>query len=283
MLFAMASAAPIGLAGMSLAQSNVEFRIVERTNQAVVSPLDQVLNFAVQGRVVGTEADVGIGGFAFAIVFNGESPSAGVPGFDRITSADGTYYSGIAGGGGGSTVGVARQYGYLVGISNIFNGMINSSGGGWTQTPSQDIGNISGLTAGSYLLGTPGVDVDQDGTPDGATGSSATLSTETMTDYFGANGKWVDLYRFRYVVTNFSARWLDLHLITTSSDPDPVAFTFSSLQSSAGSWGISSTPVGVSPEDVQGLRVQVIPSPGTAALSLAAACVIAARGGRRRR
>ena len=174
------------------------------------------------------------------------------------------------------------QFGYLVGVSNIFNGLINASGGGWTQTPSQDIGLVSGLSAGMYLLSTPGVDKDSDGVPDGASGAAAKLLPQTMSDYFGADGNWIDLYRFRYIVTNFSARTLDLHLITTSSDPDPVAYTFSSLQSTAGSWGIASTLVGVPPEDVQGVRIQVIPSPGASALALMGVGLVAARRNRRR-
>ncbi len=282
---ALAAAAPVGVAGLCHAQqAKVELRIVERTNQITVSPTDAVLNFAVQGRVLdgglgGGGGTVGLGGFAFAIILNGESPSHGTLARDAITKPDNTYFEGITGAPPGSWGGVAHQYGYLIGLNVSFNGLINASGGGWTQTPSQDIGLVSGFAAGSYLLSTPGVDDDFSGAPDTAVGDTAILPPAIMQDYFGAGGNWIDLFRFRYTVTNFTSRVLDLHLVSTSADPDPTAYTFTRLESTDNSWGMVSTLISVPPEDITGLKLQVIPAPAT----MLGAVVIGAAAARRRR
>ncbi|HMN40714.1 MAG TPA: hypothetical protein PKE29_07685 [Phycisphaerales bacterium] len=260
---ALAAGTSVGVAGVCRAQSKVEFRIVERTGQGVVSPSDAVLNLAVQGRVLDSTSKVGIGGFTFAIILNGESPAFGTLARDPISNPDGTYFSGITGQPSGSTNGVARQYAYLVGINAAFNGLINASGGGWTQTPSQDIGLIAGFSAQSRLLGTPGVDEDYDGTPDAAVGAEAILPAQIMQSYFGAGGVWIDLYRFRYTVNNFGARELDLHLVSTSSDPNPSAFTFTRLEFTNNTWGMVSTSTSVLPGDITGLKLDVVPGPGS--------------------
>jgi hypothetical protein len=273
------AALAFGPASWCLAQAQIQLRLVERSGQIVASATDPVLNFAVQGRVVGNGVGVGIGGFAFAIVIGGESQSWGTFGRDRITNSDGTYYAGIASSGGGVISGVDGQHAYLVGINSIFNGLINASGGGWTQTPSQDIGLVSGLAAGQSFLSTPGVDTDQDGVPDSASEGSAKLPPEIMSDYFGAAGTWIDLYRFHYTVSNLTARSLDFHIISTSSDPDPVGFYFTEAQQTSGNWGTINTQQAITPDNVQGFVGLVIPAPGGGAAVLLGA----AWGSRRRR
>jgi hypothetical protein len=280
LILAMAGAAA-GLSRVCHAQqAKVELRIVERTGQMVASPSDKVLNFAVQGRVLDPGSQVGIGGFAFAIIFNGEAPTAGTLARDPISLIDGQYFGGTTGAPEGSFIGVARQYQYLVGLDGRFNGLINASGGGWTQTPSTDIGLISGLAAGQYLLGTPGVDTDLDGAPDTSSGEEAVLAGPIMSSYFGAGGNWIDLYRFRYTVSSFTARTLDVHLVSTSSDPDPSAFLFTKLESVDGSWGMVGAQVSVVQDDIQGVHVMVVPAPGCVAMGAMAASMVF---GRRRR
>jgi hypothetical protein len=271
------AALALGPAGVCLAQPTIQLRLVERTGQTEVTSSDAVLNFAVQGRVVGDDPGVGIGGFAFAIVINGEAQNRGTFSRDRISNPDGTYYSGIAGPATGFMSGVDAQHGYLVGINSVFNGLINASGGGWTQTPSQDIGLISGLSAGPAFLNTPGVDADQDGVPDTNSDGVAKLPPSIMTTYFGADNNWIDLYRFRYTVTNFTPRDLDFHIISTSSDLDPVGFTFTDAEETSGSWGTINTQVSIPPQNVEGFVGTVLPSPGAGATMLAATGWIARR------
>ncbi|HVU64026.1 MAG TPA: hypothetical protein VHC70_08620 [Phycisphaerales bacterium] len=269
----------IAPASLCLAQPVIQLRLVERTGQSTVTSADTLLNFAVQGRVDAPDAAVGIGGFAFSIIIDGEAQNWGTLARDRISNPDGTYYPGVLGPGSGYGNGIAAQYAYLAGISSIFNGLINSSGGGWTQTPSQDIGLISGLSAGRYFLGTPGVDTDGDGVPDTASGESAKLPPSVMTEYFGAKGTWIDLYRFRYTVTDLTPRELDFHIATTSTDADPVGFYFTEAQETSGNWGTINTQIAIRPEDITGLEVQVVPASGPGAPLL----VALGWGARRRR
>lgn len=208
----------------------VEFRIIERTGQTQATPDDGVLNFAVQARVNGGGPVRGLGAFSLNIIITGESQTFGALSRDRISNVDGTYFAGIAGPASGVSAGLARQYGYYAGINGAYNGLINSSGATWTQTSSQDIGLITGAPLGSYLIGTPGVDVNEDGDPDtavfGSGQPSATLPASIMREYFAAD-TWVDIYRFRYTLSSFSPRDLNLGITGDGVAHSPTYRTFS--------------------------------------------------------
>ncbi len=277
----VAAVGVVCVSGAAQGQVRAEFRIVERTGQSAADSSDNVLNFAVQARITSPGNTLGLGEYAFAMVINGEGESRGVLSRDRITALnDGTYYSGIAGPGAGFASGVAQQFGYTAAINSQFNGLINQSAGVWTQTSSQDIGLVVGSAYGSSLLQAPGVDTDGDGTPDTAIGANAVIPQSIMGPYFAA-GQFIDIYRFRYTVTDLSARTLNFQLRSSDTTPLPQAWTFVSANLQQGLWGVSpTTQVAVSAADFQGISIAVTPAPGAAGL-LGLACV--AGMGRRRR
>lgn len=214
----------------------VEFRIVEREGQtAISSSADVELNMAVQARVVGGGAGTALSGFSFDIVMIDEPEAFGTLAKGLISNVDGTYAAGI---GINSTVGrggLARQYTFFAGFSGSFNGLINVSGGTFTNTPQQEIGVIAGASANSSLLGVPGMDVDQDGVPDTypGTGLTAPLDPAIGATYFGRDGNWIDVYRFRYTVSNLTTRTLRFEVHTAAAQ------TFTTLGFANGTWGES--------------------------------------------
>ncbi len=198
-----------GLAGSACAQS-VEFRVVEREGQTTVVPgssiptTDSILVFAVQARVVGGGPMDGVSDFAFTIRAPCESDDSGTLARLLTSNVDGTYAVNpfqIA----NSTVGrggLAAQFTYLAGINQNFNGMINTSSGGFTNGPDQEIGLVHGYTAGSALLQL--TDLNQDNNPDTwpGTGTTAPIEPSYAAAYLGAGGNWVDVYRFKYTINS---------------------------------------------------------------------------------
>jgi hypothetical protein len=255
------------------AQVVVDFRIVERTGQTVASPFDNILNLAIQARVNSPGNTFGLSGWYSSMVMTGEPETSGTLSRDRTSEADRTYSTAIAGGGGGSFVGLPAQYTYLSGLDARFNGVINSSGGSWVQGPYQDIGLAYGQTAGTSLLSTPGVDPDGDGVPNGSTvagpyGPTVTLPASIMAEYFGA-GQWVDIYRFRYVLSDFTPRTLNFNVRGDTNLPIPGAYLFSTVHAVDGVWGdLSPNRPLATVSNLQILTVGVIPGPGGVAVGM---------------
>jgi hypothetical protein len=239
----LASALVLALTGPSLAQGPVvELRIVERHPAPITEVTgtgNNVLNFAVQARVTGA-TDVGLSQCSFAIVMPGESPSNGTLALNTINNADGSYWAGAISSTSAAqnkVVGVAYAYRYLIGISPSFNGLINHSGGSWTNDPATNsIGLVSLNTLGpGYLLYT---DPSGTGLPD----TPLDAATE-LNPWFGANGQWIDIYRFQYTVTNLNTnRTVPVDLIV---DNDAV-HVFSGSVMYSGMWGpLSAVPAAV--------------------------------------
>jgi hypothetical protein len=219
--------------GVATAQT-VEFRIVEREGQSTISSsADAELNMAVQARIVGGAPGTALGNFSFDIVMPGEPDSFGTLAKGLISNLDGTYAAAIAANASVGRGGLARQYTYFAALNAGFNGLINVSGGTFTNTPVQEIGLVTGVSAGTALLGTPGIDADSDGNPDTwpGSGSTAPLDPAAGATYFGVGGAWIDIYHFRYTATNLTSRTLQFELRGTTSQ------TFLGLLMSNGVWG----------------------------------------------
>jgi hypothetical protein len=256
----------------------VEFRIVERTGQTQVTPLDNEVNLAVQARVTGRS----LSGFSFDIRIAGEAESQGTLERGNISNTDGTYDPGL---GVGATVGrsgLARQYSYFGALNASFNGLINQSAGTFTNTADQEIGLVTGFVSGSPLLGTPGIDTDGDGNPDTwsgnglgvppVSGATAGLNPTAGALYF-ASEQFVDVYRFRYTASDLSGRVLHFQLGTM------VARQFTQFVYGTGQWGAQSAATAGTAITSSGLNIEVIPAP-------AGACVLGLAGlvwARRRR
>jgi hypothetical protein len=266
----------VGVAGTAHAAA-VDFRIVERTGQVTASGADPLLELAVQARVNGGSA---LGAFTFNIR-TADAESRGTLQRAQISNGDHSYYSGSPWGP-VSAVGIgglASTYCYLAGISGSFNGLINTSSGTFTNNPNEnEIGLVSGSSTGSSLLATPGMDADSDGNPDTFAGNgvsspqnndTAALSPGLAGTYF-AKGQFIDVYRFRYTLADFTARTLHFTLAELGAQ------TFSQFVYSNGAWG----PQNAQTFDLStaGLDVQVIfPGPGTAGTLLLGGLVAARR------
>jgi hypothetical protein len=245
----------------------VEFRLVERTGQTVVDSSDKILNFALQARVTGGGA---LAAFSFdSLRFVGEPESYGTLGRDVISNFDGTYAPEIASNNQVGRGGIARTYTYEAGIDVRFNGVINTSAGSFTNGPDQEIGIVAGAAVHGALLGTPGVDTDSDGNPDGwaGNGSGATppqgvlvpLDATIAQTYF-ASGQFIDLYRFRYVVSNLTTRKIHIEINQLSDITFGNQLTYSN-----GLWGAYGNSES-SAVVFQPLDISVVPTPGCAAL-----------------
>jgi hypothetical protein len=229
------------LAGMANAQT-IEFRIVEEAltgNASAVTAIPPAMgttltsanpsgNYAVQARVTGGANGVALGGFSFDIVFPGEPDTNGQLQKMRISNGDGTYYTGAPiVNAQPATGGMAKQYTYLAGLQGGFNGVVNTTSGTFTNNPAQqEIGLITASATGSALLGTPDLDPQGEGNvgtwsgygagmtpPNNAT---APLNSTIGAAYF-AQGQFIDLYRFRYNVTNFANRTLNITLANAAA------------------------------------------------------------------
>jgi hypothetical protein len=131
----------VGFGGASNAQS-VQFRLIERTGQTAFNSSDSLLEIAVQVRVTGGN----LGGFNFDI-HTGDAEARGTLSRARISNSDHTYFSGSPWAPNSSvgTGGVASTFSYLAGINSSFNGLINVSGGSFTNNPNEnEIGLIAG-------------------------------------------------------------------------------------------------------------------------------------------
>jgi MYXO-CTERM domain-containing protein len=288
------------LAGMANAQS-VEFRIVQEspTTNNVVTAIPPALgttltsanpsgNFAVQARVTAGANGSALAGFSFDIAIPSEPDSNGTLAKLRIMSlaGDGTYFAGAAAVNAGvGSGGMARQYSYLAGINSQFNGLVNTSGGTFTnQAGQQEIGLITGSATGSALLGTPNIDPQGEGNPSTWSGYGAAATPPSgalapvdpaLGPVYFAQGQFIDLYRFRYTTTNFSARTLNITL------QNAAAQVFSNFVFNNGSWGPQATTVAAGSVTTTGLNVPVTPAPASAAL-LGLGGLVAARRRRSR-
>jgi hypothetical protein len=221
--------------------TGVQFRIVERAGRSLVSgPDNNQLDLAVQVRVVNAAATVGLAGFGFTMRIVGEPESSGTLAREVISNTDHTYSTGFTLGNTVGIAGLASQYSYLASVNQNFNGLINTTGGTFTNTPDQEIGLIAGQTTGGVFLGTPGIDSDADGNPDtwpgSGSGSSpvnntrAILGPSVSPTYFGAAGHWIDVYRFRYTISDFAPRSLIFRISAATSS------IFSQVALSNGQW-----------------------------------------------
>jgi hypothetical protein len=290
----LAVIALIASAGSASAQS-VEFRIVQESatanNVVVAAPpaMGTFLtsaspsgNYAVQARVTAGANGSALGGFSFDIVIPGEADANGTLAKLRISAADGTYYSGAAvtnatvGAGG-----IARTYSYLAGISASFNGLINTSSGTFTNQPTQqEIGLVTGSATGSALLATPTFDPSNEGNPAtwsgygvGATppsGATAPIDPVLGPQYF-AQGQFIDIYRFRYTVSNFTGRQFTITVANASAQ------VFNQFVFNNGAWGPQATTVAAGNITTTGLMTgTAFPAPTSAAL-LGLGAVVASR------
>ncbi len=284
---ALSAAALLALAAGSAHAQSIEFRIIERQGQAGFIPsiplgiptADNVLNFAVQARVAGGAATQGIGEFHFDIVASGEPDSNGTLTRMLVSNVDGTYAvntaqssNNVIGRGG-----LAAQYTYLASSNPDFNGLINTSGGTFTNNPaSHEVGMIGGRVAGAALLLRS--DLNLDGNPDTypGTGTFAAIDPTYGQDYLGAGGNFVDVFRFKYTLNNLvSTRGFVFNLSNLSAQ---IATGFELVN---GTWQpvLAPSPFSAtsSPSYFLGF-----PSPG-AGSTLAIAGLLAARRRRRSR
>jgi hypothetical protein len=163
---------------------------------------------------------------------------------------------------------LAKAYTYLAGINANFDGVINTNQGTFTNTVgNQEIGLVTGAALGLPLLQAPGSDPNQENNPatwtgyglgnTPAEGATAPMDPAIGGTYF-AMGQFVDVFRFRYTGSNFSARTFVASLEAITSQ---IAnqFLFSN-----GAWGINtSTFTGAT---VAPWTINVTPAPASAAL-----------------
>ena len=272
-----------GVAGTARA-TNIEFRIVERRGQTAwdgVSnsvPLnDNILNLAVQARVVGGAADESLGDFRFDIITN-DAESAGTLRRCRISNPDGTYVTDSTAFDNNATVGrggLAAIYTYLAGVNGAFNGLINVSGATFTNNPAiNEIGFIGGPPCGQQLLLL--ADLDFDNNPDTypGTGTTAPIDPTLANTYLGANGNFVDVYHFNYTMTAATNPFLSISLNVS------LAQTFGFLALVNTKWG-PGNPVNAMNIVTTNYDFRVTPAP--ASVALLGLGGLAAAGGRRRR
>ena len=255
-------------AGATQAQS-VEFRIVERQGQVSIPFMvgatpttDNVLNYSVQARVVGGTATQFLGTFQFDIVASGEPDSLGTLSKLLTSNADGTYAANTAQAN-NSTIGrggLSAIYTYLAGIGANFNGLINTSAGSFTNTPgNQEIGLVTGFPAGNSLLLL--TDLNLDGNPDTypGTGTTAPVDPSIASEFLGASGNFVDVYRFKYTVSNTTTiRFITFGLANASAQIG------TSLQFTNGVWGPVQANAPFVATTANPILTGIFPSPGAA-------------------
>lgn len=245
----------------------VDVRIVERTGQMVADAADPQLDFAVQVRV--NSSTRALASPTFPIRLFGESQSHGQLSFGRISRRDDrTYTPEVGGPAPAFESGLAAQYRWQADLNSAFNGLINASGGSWTQTPDQDIGLIGGRSIGERLLGTPGLDTDGDGHPDTAApgATRVNMPEDIQRDYF-AKQNWIDVYRFRYRVTDLTPRSLDVRIFE-----DPLVLTFDLFNGEIffanGVWTMRFETIQRSEISIVNWTGMVVPAPSGAAMIL---------------
>jgi hypothetical protein len=265
---AMALVAAAGAANAQVPA--VQFQIVERQGQSSIpnpptgtTVADNVLNFAIQARVTGGTATDFLGNFSFDIVASGESDSNGTLTKLLTSNLDGSYAanttqtnSSAVGRGG-----LPAIYTYLAGINPNFNGLINTSGGTFTNTAgSQEIGLVTGSPTGNALLLL--TDTAGSGAPDTypGSGNTAPIDPTIASTYMGAGGNFVDVYRFKYTVSD----------VTTARN---ITFTLANLTAQIGNslllsngvWGPVQANAGATSTGVT-VNVVGVPAPASAAL-----------------
>ena len=260
----VSAAALLALAGAAHAQS-VQFEFYERTGQTSVSSADALLVIGVRARVTGGAS---LATFNFDIITD-DAESNGTLGRARISNS-GAYVSNASAWAQNSTIGtggIAATYAYLAFVNNNFNGLINLSAGSFANNPAvHEIGLITGAATGSFMLATPGMDPDGEsnvGTWSGY-GAAATPSNNTFAPldpalagpFFG-QGQFIDLYHFRYTVTNFAQRDVTFTL------RDLSAQVFNQFVFNNGAWGSVNLPATFTSSI---LTIGVVPTPASAAL-----------------
>ncbi len=273
-----------GIAGAAQA-STVEFRIVERRGQIAwtgtnfgftsipgVPPIpnlalasgsnvtnDEVLNFAVQARVVGGLPGEALGNFGFDVVSNDQT-ARGTLTRSSISDASGAYTP--TNYGSNSTVGrggLSSIYGYLAGINPNFNGLINTSGGSFTENPAvNDLGLVTGSPTGNSLLLL--TDTQGAGAPDtySGVGTTAPLDSAVADSYLGADGNFRDVYHFNYYMSSNAIRTVTFSLANAQAQ------TFFDLALANGVWGPNNPLNAVAV--ATGASVVVTPAPASVAL-----------------
>jgi len=274
------------VAAAGAANAQVEFRIIERNGQSVIpnpptansanSTTDSRLNYAVQARVNGGPAGAVLANFAFTLRATGEldaygAPPSGGPFLLATSLTNGTYdpNANQSTSQANGTTGMAAQYRYLIGVNPSFAGLVNTSGGTFTNTPNnQEIGLITGANIGSALLqqtdfggGGPTGD-DPDGNPDSYTGSGTTapIPAAYANTYLGGNGNWIDIYRFTYITSNAT---LTRDIVWSLADLQAQYGTQFVL--SNGVWGTDTINATVT-QAPNTVHVVGIPAPASAAL-----------------
>jgi hypothetical protein len=235
-----------------------------------VNGSDSLLELAVQARVTGGA----LGAFSFDIAIPGEADTNGTLERARInTSLSNHAYFNSGAWAAGTSIGVhgmAYPYTFLAstgGPSAAFNGVINTSTATFTNNPNdQEIGLIVGRVMGDPLLHTPGIGGDGDGVPDTyVSGTTAALDATAAANYFGA-GQFIDVYRFRYTVTNLAPRNLSFIIRNV------LAENFTQLTNNGNLWGAQDSTVASG--DIHGAPLSAtvtgfslfIPSPATGAV-----------------
>ena len=233
---------------------SVQMRLVERRGQVAIVPgstsvlTDNILDYSVQARVVGGALGQGIRSLAFDVVAPCERDVWGTLTRERISNADGTYSILLAVNNTVGFGGLSAPYCSQASIDPNANGMVNATGGGHTNNVNaQDIGSVRALTQGAWMLKV--VDMDGNGVPDtspfNAAGSApegavAPLDAAVGETFFGADGLWVDVYRFRY--TRLFGEWRCPYVLEFQIVPIGTPTLFSQMQKIGGAWEAVGTP-----------------------------------------
>ncbi|MBY0310987.1 MAG: hypothetical protein K2W85_02855 [Phycisphaerales bacterium] len=273
---ASAAAAVMALAAPAMAQFRVELRTIERTGQTVADANDNVLDFAVQARVT-NDATLMFGGVNLRVQMPGEAQGRGTLARGIISNSDGTYSNALGISAPGTVSGLAAQYRYLFSLNSGFNGGINSSVGPELQDPTmQDIVGIAPYSAGDALTGVPELFTFDPNTGDPIGPPGGMVPAAIGNQYFGARGNWVDIYRFRYTVTDLAERTVQVNpwAGTTIS-------TFSQLALADSVWGAQITANQRTADNLAliGTTFDVVPAP----TSVGVLAMLAMGASRRRR
>lgn len=258
----MASVLGVG-AQCAQAQYKVELRIIERTGQTVADPGDNTLDFAVQARVTNDSTRM-FGGVNLRVQMPGEAQGRGTLTRGIISNTDGTYSNAFGTSAPGTVSGLAAQYRHLVSLNSGFNGGVNTSVGPELQDPAmQDIVGIAPYSAGESLTGVPGLFTfdENTGEPIGPAGNQVPAAIGDQ--YFGARGNWVDIYRFRYIVTDLTSR-----TVQVTPWAGTTISTFSQLALQDTLWGTQITTDQRTGNNLAlfGTSFEVIPAPASGAL-----------------
>lgn len=262
-----------GLAGSAQA-ATVEFRLVERQGRSSFTPdivgFSNQLNFSVEARVVGGAVGESLGNFSFNLTSNegdfNTNPTGTLFSQAAISTIAGQYdptnYNDQASVGRG---GLAHQYSYLAGINPNFNGLIDSSGGAWTEsTTLADIGLVTGAPIGGPMLDLFSTNGNRPATQPSSLATTATMDVALAHQYLGAtnvgggDGDWIAIYNFNATLQSNATRAMVVTLGGVQAQ------TFTSWAKANGVWGPASP---VNAQATGGaITIQILPAPGAAAL-----------------